>query len=114
MNPTVNTLSNEHFVFRSNYHGKRTDDVPFIPELVLVNENEEPEEEEFKEEEEPQEEEDMEVDIKEDENELGLIFPYEESNPLNPPLPAFDSVIEDVIESEDIVESKDVVVPTSV
>nr|GEY51600.1 hypothetical protein [Tanacetum cinerariifolium] len=67
-----------------DYHGKRTDDVPAIPEPILVDENEESEEEE------PQEEEDMEVDIEEDENEPELMFPYEESDPLNPPSPASD------------------------
>ncbi|GJW52074.1 hypothetical protein Tco_0093425 [Tanacetum coccineum] len=78
------------------------DDVPVIPEPVLVDEDEDPEEEEFKEEEEPQkEEDDMEVDIEEDENEPELSFPYEEVNPLNPPPPASDSKPEDVIEVED-------------
>ncbi|GJS25926.1 putative reverse transcriptase domain-containing protein [Tanacetum coccineum] len=49
--------------------------IPVIPEPVLADEDEDPEEEEFKEEEEPQEEEDdMEVDIKEDENEPELTF----------------------------------------
>nr|GEW60439.1 hypothetical protein [Tanacetum cinerariifolium] len=90
------------------------DDVFAIPEPVMFDENEEPEEEEFEEEEEPQEKEDMEADIEEDENEPELMFPYEESDPINPPPPASDSEIEDVDESEDIVESKDVVVPASV
>ncbi|GJU28357.1 hypothetical protein Tco_1166978, partial [Tanacetum coccineum] len=49
------------------------DDVPVIPELILVDEYEDPKEEEFEKEEEPQEEEDdMEVDIEEDDNELEL------------------------------------------
>ncbi|GKC03411.1 hypothetical protein Tco_0995021 [Tanacetum coccineum] len=49
------------------------DDVPVIPEPVLVDEDEDPEEEEFEEEEEPQEEDDdMEVDIEEDKNEPEL------------------------------------------
>ncbi|GKF50718.1 hypothetical protein Tco_0147185, partial [Tanacetum coccineum] len=43
----------------------QNNDVPAIPEPVLVDEDEDPEEEEFEEEEEPQEEEedDIEVDI---------------------------------------------------
>ncbi|GJY75375.1 hypothetical protein Tco_0480491 [Tanacetum coccineum] len=32
----------------------------------------------------------MEIDIEEDENELELTYPYEEVDPLNPPLPAFE------------------------
>ncbi|GJV13921.1 hypothetical protein Tco_1359244 [Tanacetum coccineum] len=47
-------------------------------------------EEDF-EEEEPQEEEDMDIDDEEDENKPELTFPYKESDPLNPPLPASDS-----------------------
>ncbi|GKD44106.1 hypothetical protein Tco_1268751, partial [Tanacetum coccineum] len=42
------------------------DDVPVVPEPVLVDEDEDLEEEEFEEEEEPQEEDDMEVEIEED------------------------------------------------
>ncbi|GJX10130.1 hypothetical protein Tco_0199989 [Tanacetum coccineum] len=91
------------------------DPVSVIPEPVLVDEDEDPKEEEFEEEEEPQEEEDnMEVDIEEDENEPELIFPYEEADPLNPPLPASDSEPEDVIEVEDTVEPEDETVPVSV
>ncbi|GKD64796.1 hypothetical protein Tco_1306904 [Tanacetum coccineum] len=89
--------------------------IPVIPEPVLADEDEDPEEEEFKEEEEPQEEEDdMEVDIKEDENEPELTFLYEEVDPLNPPLPASDSEPEDVIEVEDTVNLEDETVPASV
>ncbi|GKA11600.1 retrotransposable element Tf2 [Tanacetum coccineum] len=74
-----------------------------------------PEEEEFEEEEEPQEEEDdMEVDIEEDGNEPKLTYPYEEVDPLNPPPPASDSELEDVIEVEDTIESEDETVPASV
>ncbi|GJW24217.1 putative reverse transcriptase domain-containing protein [Tanacetum coccineum] len=43
----------------------------------------------------------MEVDIKEDENEPELTCPYEEGDPLNPLLPAFESEPEDVIEDSD-------------
>ncbi|GKA41651.1 hypothetical protein Tco_0734311 [Tanacetum coccineum] len=67
--------------------------------------DEDPEEEEFKEEEEPQEEEDdMDIDDEEDENEPELMFPYEEADPLNPPPPASDLEIADVIEVEDTVK----------
>ncbi|GJU38715.1 putative reverse transcriptase domain-containing protein [Tanacetum coccineum] len=91
------------------------DVVHIIPEPVLVDEDEDPEEEEFKEEEEPQEEEeDMDIDDDEDENEPELTFPYEEADPLNPPPPASDSELEDVIEVEDTVEPEDETVPASV
>ncbi|GKE99022.1 hypothetical protein Tco_0022373, partial [Tanacetum coccineum] len=55
-----------------------------------VDEDEDPEEDEFEEEEDPQEEEDdMEVDIEEDKkNELKLTYPCEEVDPLNPLPPA--------------------------
>ncbi|GKD62629.1 hypothetical protein Tco_1300138, partial [Tanacetum coccineum] len=76
--------------------------------------DEDPKEEEFEEEEEPQEkEEDMEVDIEEDENEPELTYPYEEVDPLNPPMPTFESDPEDVIEVKDTVESEDKTVPAS-
>nr|GEX23061.1 hypothetical protein [Tanacetum cinerariifolium] len=66
-------------------------DVYVIPELVLVDEDEDPKEDEFEEEEDPQEEEDdMEVGIEEDENEPELTYPYEEMDPLNPSPPAFN------------------------
>nr|GEV02520.1 putative reverse transcriptase domain-containing protein [Tanacetum cinerariifolium] len=81
----------------------------------VMNEDEDPKEEEFEEEKEPQEEEDdMEVDIEEDENEPELTFPYEESDPLNSPPPAFDYEIKDVDEFEDIVESEDAIIPASI
>nr|GEW51393.1 reverse transcriptase domain-containing protein [Tanacetum cinerariifolium] len=52
------------------------DDVPVIPEPILVDEDEDPKEEEFEKDEEPQEEEDdMEVDIEEDDIEPELIYP---------------------------------------
>ncbi|GJV26423.1 putative reverse transcriptase domain-containing protein [Tanacetum coccineum] len=38
----------------------------------------------------------MDIDDKEDENELKLTFPYDESDPLNPPPPASDSESEDM------------------
>nr|GEY85994.1 hypothetical protein [Tanacetum cinerariifolium] len=103
----MNVISTNHVddvpIVEPNQH----DDVPDVPGPVLVDEDEDPEEKEFKEEEEPQEEEDdMEVDIKENQNKPELTFPYEESNPFNPPLSAFDSEIKDVDESEDIVDSE--------
>ncbi|GKA46190.1 hypothetical protein Tco_0738986 [Tanacetum coccineum] len=91
------------------------DDVPVIPEPVLVDEDEDPEEEKFEEEEEPQEEEDdMEVDIEEDENEPKLTYSYKEVDPLKPPTPASDLEPEDVIEVEGTVESEDETIPASV
>ncbi|GKA88403.1 hypothetical protein Tco_0810167 [Tanacetum coccineum] len=63
---------------------------------VLVDEDEDPKEEEFEEEKEPQEEEDdMEVYIEKDENEPELTCPYEEVDPFNPPPPASNSEPED-------------------
>ncbi|GJS54028.1 putative reverse transcriptase domain-containing protein [Tanacetum coccineum] len=56
----------------------------------------------------------MDIDDEEDENKPELTFPYEESDPLNPPLPASDSEPEDVIEVEDTVEPEDETVPASV
>ncbi|GJT05750.1 putative reverse transcriptase domain-containing protein [Tanacetum coccineum] len=112
----VNVIPPDHVddvpVVEPNQH----DDVPVVPELVLVDEDEDPEEEEFEEEEEPQEEDDddMEVDIEEDENEPELTYPYEEVDPLNPPPPASDLELEDVIEVEDTIESEDETVPASV
>ncbi|GJX35670.1 putative reverse transcriptase domain-containing protein, partial [Tanacetum coccineum] len=88
--------------------------VPIIPDPVLVDEDEDPKEEEFEEEEEPQEEDDMDVDIKEDENEPELTYPYEEVDPLNPPPPASESELEDVIVIKDTVEPEDEIVPASV
>ncbi|GJW95799.1 hypothetical protein Tco_0175471 [Tanacetum coccineum] len=44
----------------------------------------------------------------------GVIFPYEEVDPLNPPPPAFDSESKDVVEVEDMVEPKGETIPNSV
>ncbi|GJU34789.1 hypothetical protein Tco_1183143 [Tanacetum coccineum] len=66
------------------------DDVSVIPDPVLVDEDEDPEEDEFEEEEDPQEEE-YEVDIEEDENEPELTYPYEVVDPLNHLPPASES-----------------------
>nr|GEY92618.1 hypothetical protein [Tanacetum cinerariifolium] len=120
-----NTLLYDVPIVEPNQHG----DVPVVPDLVLVDEDEDPKEEEFEKEEEPQEEEDdMEVDIKEDENEQELTYPYkeeddnepkmtypyEEVRPLNPLPPAFESEPEDVIKVKDTVESEDKTIPASV
>nr|GEY60372.1 putative reverse transcriptase domain-containing protein [Tanacetum cinerariifolium] len=83
----VNVIPPDHVddvpVIEPNQH----DDVIVILEPVLVDEDEDPEEEEFEEEEDPQEEEDdTKVDIEEDENEPELTYPYEEVDPLNPPV----------------------------
>ncbi|GJX23623.1 putative reverse transcriptase domain-containing protein [Tanacetum coccineum] len=111
----VNVILADHVddvpVVEPNQH----EDVPVVLEPDLVVEDEDPEEEKFKEEEEPQEEEDdMEVDIKEDENKPELTYPYEEVDPLNPPPPASESELEDVIEVENTIESEDETVPASV
>nr|GEU41242.1 putative reverse transcriptase domain-containing protein [Tanacetum cinerariifolium] len=82
---------------------------------VLVDEDEDPEEDEFEKVEDPQEEEDdMEVNIKEDENEQELTYPYEEVDPLNPLPPASESKPEDEIEVENPIEHEDKTIPTSV
>ncbi|GJS51520.1 hypothetical protein Tco_0624882 [Tanacetum coccineum] len=111
----VNKIPLDHVddvpVVKPNQH----DDVLVVPEPVLVDEDEDPKEEEFKEEEDPQEEEDgMEVDIEEDENEPELTYPYKETDSLNPPPPAFESEPDDVIKVEDTVELEDETVPASV
>ncbi|GJX40725.1 hypothetical protein Tco_0255715 [Tanacetum coccineum] len=74
------------------------DDVPIVPEPVLVDEDEDPEEEEFEEEDPQEEEDDMEFDIEEDENEPELTYFYEEMDPLNPPSSTSESEPEDVNE----------------
>nr|GFC93251.1 hypothetical protein [Tanacetum cinerariifolium] len=85
------------------------------PEPILVDEDEESGEEEFKEEEDPQEEEDdMEVDIKEDENEPELTYPYEEVDPLNPLLLTSESEPANVIEVVNTIEHEDETVPARV
>nr|GEX55180.1 hypothetical protein [Tanacetum cinerariifolium] len=91
------------------------DDVLVVPKLVLVDEDKDLEEEEFKDEEDPQEEEDdMEVDIKEDENEPELTYNYEEMNPINPLPPASELEPEDAIEVENLIEHEDETIPASV
>ncbi|GJY96772.1 hypothetical protein Tco_0513682 [Tanacetum coccineum] len=88
--------------------------VELLPRVKLVEEDEDPKEEEFEKEEEPQKEEDMYIDGEEDKNEPELTFPYEETNPLNPPPRSSDSEPKDVIEVEDTVEPKDKIVLASV
>ncbi|GKC40795.1 hypothetical protein Tco_1053179 [Tanacetum coccineum] len=89
----VNVIPLDHVddvpVVEPNQH----DDVPVVPEPVLVDEDEDLEEEEFEEEEEPQEEEDdMEVDIRKT---------------------RMSRKPEDVIEVENTIESEDETVPAS-
>nr|GEZ34572.1 reverse transcriptase [Tanacetum cinerariifolium] len=98
-------------VIESNQH----DDVLVVPEPVLVDEDEDPEGDEFEEEEDPQEEEDdMEIDIKEDENDMELTYPYEEVDPLNPSPPISESEPDDEIEVENPIKHEDETVPASV
>ncbi|GJT92274.1 hypothetical protein Tco_1081119 [Tanacetum coccineum] len=109
----VNVIPPDHDhdvpVVEPNQH----DDAFVVPEPVL--EDEDPEEDEFEEEEDPQEDEDdMEIDIDEDENEPELTYPYEEVDPLNPLLPAYESEPDDEIEVENPIEHEDETVPVSV
>nr|GEU29332.1 retrotransposon protein, putative, Ty3-gypsy subclass [Tanacetum cinerariifolium] len=91
------------------------DDVPVVPEPVLVDEDEDPEEVEFEEEENPQEkEDDMKIDIEEDENDPELTYPYEEVDPLNPLSSASEFEPDDEIEVENPIKHKDEIVPASV
>nr|GEY39512.1 hypothetical protein [Tanacetum cinerariifolium] len=108
----VNIIPSDHVnevpIIEPNQH----DDVL---EPVLVDEDEDPEKDEFKEEEDPQEEEDdMEIDIEEDENEPKLTYPYEEVDPLNPPPPTSKSEPDDKIEVENPIEHEDETIPASV
>nr|GEW38872.1 putative reverse transcriptase domain-containing protein [Tanacetum cinerariifolium] len=101
----VNVIPPDHvdnvLVVEPNQH----DDVPVVPEHVLVDEDKNLKEDEFEEEEDPQgEKDDMEVDIEEDENEPELTYPYEEVDPLKPPLPTSESEPEDAIEFENPIE----------
>nr|GFD51761.1 hypothetical protein [Tanacetum cinerariifolium] len=56
----------------------------------------------------------MEVDIEEYENKPELTYPYEEMDPLNPPLPASELEPKDAIEVENPIEHEDETVPASV
>ncbi|GJW46699.1 hypothetical protein Tco_0078345 [Tanacetum coccineum] len=109
----VNVIPPDHDhdvpVVEPNQH----DDVPVVLEPVLEDEDEDPEEDEFKEEEDPQEDEDdMEIDIKEDENEPELTYPYEEVDPHNPPPHAFESEPDNKIDNP--IKHEDETVPISV
>nr|GEV71532.1 putative reverse transcriptase domain-containing protein [Tanacetum cinerariifolium] len=84
-------------------------DVPVIPQPILVDEDEDPKEDEFEE-----EEDDMEVDIKENENEPGLTYPYKEMDLLNPLPPASESEPKDAIKVKNPIEHEDETVPASV
>ncbi|GKB12434.1 hypothetical protein Tco_0846357 [Tanacetum coccineum] len=96
----------------TEWYQEPKDDVSVIPDPVLVDEDEDPEEDEFEEEEDPQEEE-YEVDIEEDENEPELTYPYEVVDPLNHLPPASESEPEDAIKVENPIEHKDETVPAS-
>nr|GEV94326.1 putative zinc finger, CCHC-type, retrotransposon Gag domain protein [Tanacetum cinerariifolium] len=111
----VNVIPPDHVdevpVVEPNQH----DDVLIVLEPVLVDEDIDPEEGEFKEEEDPQEEEnDMEPDIKEDKNEPELTYPYEDVDPLNPPPLASESEPDDEIEVKNPIEHEDETVLASV
>ncbi|GKE33710.1 hypothetical protein Tco_1453032 [Tanacetum coccineum] len=94
----------------------QNDDVPVVPEPVLVDEDEDLEEEEFEDEEDPQKEEKdgLEVNIKKDKNESELTYPYEETDPFNTLPPASDLELDDVIEVVDTIEPEDKTIPASV
>ncbi|GKB57199.1 hypothetical protein Tco_0913385 [Tanacetum coccineum] len=111
----VNVIPPDHDqdvpIVKPNQH----DDAPIVLEPVLENEDEDPEEDEFEEEEDPQEDEDdMEINIEEDENESELTYPYEEVDPLNPPLPASECEPDIEIKVENAIEHEDETVPVSV
>nr|GEW88460.1 putative reverse transcriptase domain-containing protein [Tanacetum cinerariifolium] len=82
----------------------------------LVDEDEDPKEDEFEEEKNPQEEEedDMKIDIEEDENEPELTYSYEEVDPHNPSPPDFESEPDDEIEVENPIEHEDETISASV
>nr|GFC05206.1 hypothetical protein [Tanacetum cinerariifolium] len=81
----------------------------------LVDEDKDPEEDEFEEKEDPQEEEDdMEIDNEEDENKPELTYPYEEVDPFNPSLPASKSEPDDEIVVENLIEHEDETIPASI
>nr|GEX13863.1 reverse transcriptase domain-containing protein [Tanacetum cinerariifolium] len=111
---TVNVIPPDHVdkvpVVEPNQH----DDVLVVPEPVLVDEDEDLEEDEFKVEEDPQEEDDMEINIEEDKNEPELTYLYEEVDPLIPPPPAFESEPNDEIEVKNPIEHENETIPASV
>ncbi|GJX07889.1 putative reverse transcriptase domain-containing protein [Tanacetum coccineum] len=105
----VNEIPPGHVDFVPVVEPNQHDDVHVVPQSVLVDEDEDPEEEEFEE-----QENDTEVDIKEDENEPELTYPYEETDPLNPPPPVSKSEPDELIKVEDTVDPEDETVPASV
>ncbi|GJU88886.1 hypothetical protein Tco_1301309 [Tanacetum coccineum] len=67
------------------------DDALVVPEPILEDEDEDPEEDEFEEEEDPQEDEDdMEIDTEEDENEPELTYPYKEHKDETVPVSVYE------------------------
>nr|GEV85582.1 hypothetical protein [Tanacetum cinerariifolium] len=91
----VNVIPLDHVdevpVVEPNQH----DDVPVVPEHVLVDEDKDTEEDEFEE-----KEDDMEIDIEEDENEPKLTYPYKEVDPLNSPPHDFEFEPDDEIQED--------------
>ncbi|GJW16304.1 putative reverse transcriptase domain-containing protein [Tanacetum coccineum] len=94
----VNVFPPDHVHDLLKVEPTQPDLAPAIPEPALVDENEEPKEEEEH----------------WGENESELTFPYEEADPLNPPPPASDLEPKDVVEVENMVEPKDETIPNSV
>ncbi|GJY63261.1 hypothetical protein Tco_0464721 [Tanacetum coccineum] len=92
----VNVIPPDHDhdvpVVKPNHH----DDAPIVLEPVLEDED------------------DMEINIEEDDNELELTYPYEEVDPLNPPLPASECEPDNEIKVENPIEHEDETVPVSV
>nr|GEY45653.1 hypothetical protein [Tanacetum cinerariifolium] len=99
--------------FDANYYFGNSVPVIITSDLLLMDEDEDPKEDGFEEEDPQEEEDDMEVDIEEDENEPELTYPYEEMDPLNPPLSASESKPEDAIEVENLIEHEDKTIPVS-
>ncbi|GKC37990.1 hypothetical protein Tco_1050374 [Tanacetum coccineum] len=109
----VNLIPPDHVddipIVEPNQH----DNVSVVPEPVLVDEDEDPKEDEFEEEDPQEEEDDMEVNIEEDENKPELTYPYKEVDPLNPSPPASESEPEDTIKVENPIEHEDENVPAN-
>nr|GEX60619.1 hypothetical protein [Tanacetum cinerariifolium] len=111
----VNVIPPDHVdevpVVEPNQHN----DVPVVLEPILVYEDEDPKEDEFKEEEDPQEEEDdMKINIEKYEIEPKLTYPYEEMDPLNPPPTASESEPDVEIKVENLIKHDDETIPASV
>nr|GEU85715.1 hypothetical protein [Tanacetum cinerariifolium] len=112
----VNVIPPDHVDEDHVVEPSQRDDVPVVPEPVLVDEDEDSKEDKFEEEEDCQEEkeDDLEIDVEEDKNEPKLTYPYEEVDPLNPSSPASEPEPDDEIEVENLIKHEDETVPTSV